>query len=432
MSRNPHFERGHLLFGQDRHELAAEQFRMALAMDPDDSHAHAMLALCLLQSDRFDEAEAEAAQAISQSPDFAFAHYAQSRVMLARNRVDEAVASISESIRLEPEDPDYHAVHAEIRFHRREWSEALGAAETALRFDPEHVGANNLRAMALVKLGRTKEAGATIDAALARSPEDALSHANRGWTLMEEGDRKRALHHFRESLRLDPTQEWARAGVVEALKAGNPLYALLLRYFLWMQKLSHKAQWLVVLGGYFGNQALGSLARSNPEWAPWVNPIRYAYLVFALLTWLAQPLFNLLLRLNRDGRLALSEEQTRCANLVGTCLGMSLASGALWAVSGFESRFFLPVLVFFALSLPVSACFGVPHGWPRKAMYAFSALMAVAALVSVWILAVLGLTRRSSEELLYTAGDGSLSLFILGCIACPWIVNGLILVRPRR
>jgi tetratricopeptide (TPR) repeat protein len=429
---NPNLQRGLLLYGQDRHALAAEQFRIVLASEPGDAHAHGMLSLCLLADQRLDEAEAEARQAVTLAPDFAFAHFAHARVMVERNRLDDAVASISEAIRLEPEDADYHTVHAEIRFNRREWNESLAASETALRFDPEHVGANNLRAMALVKLGRKAEAGATIDATLARSPEDALSHANRGWTLLEERDRKRALHHFRESLRLDPTNEWARAGVVEALKAGNPVYAVMLRYFLWMQKLSGNAQMLVVFGGYMGNRALGSLAQSHPELAPWVNPIRYAYVAFALLTWLAQPLFNLLLRLNRDGRLALSGEQTRSADLVGACLGMSLASAALWAVSGFEARFLMPVFVFFALSLPVSGCFGVPHGWPRRVMAVFAGLMAALALAAVWFLAVMGLTSRSPEEALHSAGDGSLSLFILGCIACPWIVNGLILVRPRR
>lgn len=431
MNRNPNLERGRLLMGQDRLELAAEQFRLVLAGEPDHAEAHALLSLCLVSQERFDEAESEARQAVGLAPDDAFAHYALARVLIARNRLDEAVAAIAESLRAEPGDADYHAVHAEIRFARREWAETLAAAENGLRFDPEHVGCNNLRALALVKLGRAKEAGETIDATLARSPEDAMSHANRGWTLLEQGDRKRALHHFRESLRLEPNNDWARSGIVEALKAGNPVYAVMLRYFLWMQKLSQTAQWAVVFGGYIGNRLLGSLAASNADLAPWVNPIRYAYLVFALLTWLAQPLFNLLLRLNRDGRLALNEEETRSANLVGACLGMSLGSAALWAVSGFSGRFFLPVLLFFALSLPVSGCFSVPHGWPRKVMAVFASLMAACTFVAVWTHGVLG-AGDSTGGVASDLGSAAIGLFVVGCIACPWIVNGLIMVRPRR
>ena len=165
--------------GQDRLELAAEQFRLVLAAEPDHAEAHALLSLCLVSQERFDEAESEARQAVGLAPDDAFSHYALARVLIARNRLDEAVAAIAESLRAEPEDADYHAVHAEIRFARREWAETLAAAENGLRFDPEHVVCNNLRALALVKLGRAKEAGETIDATLARSPGVSKLYSSR-------------------------------------------------------------------------------------------------------------------------------------------------------------------------------------------------------------------------------------------------------------
>src|SRR5206468_3894993 len=148
------------------------------------------------------------------------------------------------------------------------------AAEQGLQLDPEHVGCANLRAMAMVKLGRKAEAGATIDAALAKNPDNALTHANQGWTLLEKGDAKKALEHFCEALRLDPENAWARHGIVEALKARNLIYAVMLKYFLWMSKLSRQAQWAIILIGYFGNQMLGSMARTNPRLAPWVLPLR--------------------------------------------------------------------------------------------------------------------------------------------------------------
>jgi hypothetical protein len=56
-------------------------------------------------------------------------------------------------------------------------------------------------------LGRKGEAGSTIDGTLSREPENSFSHANKGWTLLEQGRRKEALAHFRESLRLEPGNE---------------------------------------------------------------------------------------------------------------------------------------------------------------------------------------------------------------------------------
>jgi len=125
--------------------------------------------------------------------------------------------------------------------------------------DPEHAGCLNLRAMAEVKLGRKAQAAATIEAALARDPENAGTHANRGWTYLEESDPGRALEHFREALRLDPENEWAREGMVEALKARHGVYRLVLRCFLWMQKLGESARWA-------RSSAAGSPPASSAGW----------------------------------------------------------------------------------------------------------------------------------------------------------------------
>ena len=42
-----------------------------------------------------------------------------------------------------------------------------------------------------------------------------------------------------------------------------------------------------------------SAAASNPEIAPYVTPVLVTYMTFALLTWVGDPLFNLLLRFSR-------------------------------------------------------------------------------------------------------------------------------------
>jgi tetratricopeptide (TPR) repeat protein len=424
------FARAELLYQQSRHELAAHELRQILAVAPENPPAHALLALCLVEQKQFDEAQREAEVAVGQGPDFAFAHYARARVLEDRHDYDGAAAAIGEAIRLEPADADFHAMHAQIRFNRHEWALALAAAETGLQFDPEHVAANNLRAMALVKLGRKAEAGQTIDATLARSPENSFTHANRGWTLLEGGDRKQALHHFQESLRLDPTNDWARAGVVEALKAGNPIYGLMLRYFLWMQKLSQGAQWAVILGGYFGNRALGAWRRSNPDVAPWVLPIQLAYLAFVLLTWLAQPLFNLLLRLNRYGRLALSEEQVRASNWVGACLLVSMVALAGSIALGFPVWLLLLVFVGVGVSLPVSAVFNCHAGWPRRTMALYAGAMALVGLLAVAALAGEQVGARGVKS--DNPGFALMGLFGIGFFLNGFIANFLITRRPRR
>ena len=173
--------------------------------------------------------------------------------------------------------------------------------------------------MALVQLGRKDEAAATLGSALADDPENALTHANQGWALLHRGDHARALEHFREALRIDPELEWARAGIVEALKARHLIYRLMLRFFLWMGRQSRVAQWVVILGFVFGRKILADLRAVPSGWRRSSCPMLALSFAFLLLTWISSPLFNLLLRFNRFGRLALSREQRIESSWIGGC-----------------------------------------------------------------------------------------------------------------
>jgi tetratricopeptide (TPR) repeat protein len=417
-------QRGLLLYQQSRYEMAETELRQALGAEPDDAYAHALLALCLIERKRHEDATAEAQQAIHLAPDMPFAHYALAKVWYDRDHYDAARASIEEAIRLDPESPDYRFLLGAIHFDERRFEDALRAADAGLALDPEHDGCTNLRVMALVKRGRTREAVDVTEAALARDPENTATHANRGWTLLEQGKANEALGHFREALRLDPENEWARSGIVEALKARNPVYALMLRYFLWMSKLSRQAQWGVIIGGYFANRVMTQAARSDPDLAKWLLPLRVLYVAFVVLTWTAQPLFNLLLRLNRFGRLALSREQIVESNWIGSVMLLALLSLGACVIWGFDSPFLMVAIVFGFLIIPLAGTLQTSPGTARNRMWIYTG-----------VLATLGLASLST---MFTGptGDDSLSvyfvLFLLGVIAAPWVANYMIMRRPRR
>ena len=421
---NPHLERALLLFQQDRYDLAEAELRQALVGSPEDPYGHALLALCLAQREQFKEATAAAQHAVELAPAFSFAHYALARVYLLRNREAEALPVAQEAVRLDPQDPDYFALVAEIHLHERRWPAALAAAETGLQFDAEHVACANLRAVALVKLGRKAEAGQAIDAALARNPDNSLTHANQGWTLLERGEPRPALEHFRESLRLDPDNEWARRGIVEALKARNVLYALMLRYFLAMSRLRDRAQWAILVGAYVGNLLLGQLARSHPTLAPWILPLRILYLVFALMTWVASPFFNLALRMNRFGRLALSAEETLASNWLAVCVVALLLSLAGCLVYGRDSLWLLVALVAGFLILPLTGIFRCAAGWPRVTMAIYTAVVAVVGLCDL-LLFSLGRNYLDAAETL-------LGIFALATLGSGWVVNFLLFQKVRH
>ncbi len=338
---NPHLERARMLLSQSRYDMAEQELRQALGQEPNSAEAHSALAICLVEREAFKEATEEAEHAIHLAPDSPFVHYVLSLVLLRRNRPLEAEQAIKNALQLDPYDADYFGMLAGISFTRRRWSDALEAAEQGLQIDPEHVDCTNMRARSLVKLGRKDTAQEALLAALRRAPEDADTHANQGWTLVEQGKYQEAMEHFREALRLQPNSEWARQGILEAMKAKYVLYRWVLAYFFWMMKLSGSMRWGVIIAAFIGFQYLAGLMNDKPEWTPWIMPVLIAYIGFALMTWLAAPLFNLALRLNRFGRLVLSRAETMTANGVGICVLAALgcvvfyfAAGNGWSLLG--------------------------------------------------------------------------------------------------
>ena len=329
-----HFARAQLLIAHARHQEAIGELQQHLAEAPNSPLVHAQLGLCLCELKQYAEATQETQLAIHLGPDEPFSHYALAEVLYARNRFKEALPAAQEALRLNPEEPRTFGLISRIHFAQSRWQAALDAATEGLAFDPEDVACSNLRAMSLVKLGRKAEAGATIDTALARNPEIALTHANQGWTMLHLGQPQKALEHFREALRIDPELDWARQGIVEAMKARHGIYRWMLIWFFWMARLPPRTQWAVVIGGYLGFQFLRQAVQDHPDWSVWITPLIIAYVVFGLMTWIADPLFNLLLRLNRFGRLALSREQVVASNWLACCLLPAIVSLIAYLATG--------------------------------------------------------------------------------------------------
>jgi tetratricopeptide (TPR) repeat protein len=412
--------RAQLLFQHSRYAEAEKELRRALGESPNEAAAHALLAICLAEQDKLEEAQYTAEEAITLEPDWAYAHHCRSVVLEHRKRYAEAEASAREAVRLEPLDPDYRARLAATLFTQRKWQPACDAATEGLALDADHQACNHLRSMALTKLGRQSEAVASTDELLARDADNPMAHTNKGWALLHQGKPREALEHFREALRIAPTYEYAQQGIVEALKARNPIYRWMLAYFLWMARLSNAARWGVIIGGYIGAKFLSSLARNNPEWAPWIMPFTMLYLVFVLLTWFAYPLFNLLLRFNKFGRYALSRDQRRASNWFGLCLAVFIVG--VIANIAFGVQIALLVAGFaVGMSLPLVTIYQCDSGWPRQSMTTFTAAMA-----SVGVLAI------ALSTVGHDAGSLLVGLFLLGFIATPWVANYLATATATR
>jgi tetratricopeptide (TPR) repeat protein len=421
-------QRAWAALGRERWEIAEREWRGILAESPDDAEAHAALALCLVERERFDEAQREADAAAGLAPDYDFTHYVRGRVLRDRNRFAEAATAVREAIRLDPDDPNNRALLASIHSSTEAWEDCLREADAGLASDPEHDGCTNLRALALTHLGRKDEAAATIAGALQRAPENSLTHANQGWTLLHGNKPKQALDHFREALRLDPGNDWAREGLLTALKAQHLVFRLMLAYFLFMSRQRGAMRWVIFIGIFLGQRALNAVARSHPEWGVVVYPLIALVAVFVFSTWLANPLMNLVMRLDPYGRHALTCDQRAQANLVGCCL---LAAAALFVAELAGGRSHLPSLIVVLLALPLTSIHDAAAGWPRRISTIVAsafALIAVFEVVAIHVLrlAVAGKQFGESDAILAVAATSLLPVYVIGLLlwtvlAVAWI-----------
>ncbi|MBD2743774.1 tetratricopeptide repeat protein [Coleofasciculus sp. FACHB-1120] len=422
-----HLERARLLIEQSRYEMAEQELRQELAMEPDSAIAHTLLALCLNHRQMYPEATQMAQRAIRLAPDWGYAHYVLAYILCDYNQLLEAETVLKEALRLSPDNPSYFALLSRIRYNQQLWHSALEAATQGLVVDPEDVECLNYRAMCLMQLGRLPEAQAVIESAIALDPEYAGSYANRGWILLAQGGYPaKALECFREALRLQPTFEWARRGILEALKAKNPLYRLMLRYFLWSSRLSHGRRLVFSIGLYFVFRLLvGGIAATSFNPLLWFVVI--AYCLFVLLTWIADPLFTLLLRFDRFGRLTLSEQEVKNSNLVGAVFLSILMAIGLWLVTK-NTNILIVALSLGLLLLPITAMLNCPAGWPRKFMATYTIVLAIA-----WLAAIgLSLAESPLGEISVQFAGISLAFFWLGSILSSWLATLLMGVRPKQ
>jgi tetratricopeptide (TPR) repeat protein len=100
----PHLSAGLLLEGENKFADAEQEYRKALAADPQSTDAVIGLANIYMRGGRFPEAEDYLRKLLSGSADFAAAHIQLGRVLAAEGKNDAAIAELQAGIKLSPDD----------------------------------------------------------------------------------------------------------------------------------------------------------------------------------------------------------------------------------------------------------------------------------------------------------------------------------------
>lgn len=406
-------ERVNQLMATSRYKEADAELSKLLGQFPDNTVVLSMLALCTAQLGNLSKAHQLIGHAIGKEPDNAHLLYIQSNIFLQDENLFSAEKSIKNAIAYEPTNSTYFGTYAQILIGQRKWEAALQAANEGLALDPSDLVCLNSRSTSLFKLDRKDEAYKTVEKTLTENPENEYTHANLGWAFLEQRDYKKALEHFRESLRLDPQYEYAKSGLVEALKARYLFYRWFLGYVFWVSNMKKAGQWALLIGLYVGVKILQSVRDSNPELGLILTPIITLYMIFAFSTWIIGPLSNLALRLNVYGRYALSESQVTSSNFVGISLLLSILGGMYFLLTADLGG--LGLLIFgLSMMIPLGSMLNA-RGTGRAVLVGSTALLAI-----IGTLVIVEMTINGQVGSLAT-------IYIFGIVVYSWAANAFMM-----
>ncbi|MFZ5553908.1 MAG: tetratricopeptide repeat protein [Bacteroidota bacterium] len=413
MTEDIRLSKAEILIEQKKYAEAEKILKNLLSADPNNIHFLSLLAEVNLQQNQLDVANRIIDNAIGLAPDYPHLFYMKSRIAIEGDNINEAEKNIQQAIKLNPYYAEYFALLSNIQLARKQFDEALETANRALEIDAENLLALNIRSTALNKLNRSEESFQTIEGALREDPNNAFTHANYGWGLLEKGQHKKALEHFKEALKNDPNLDYAQSGMLQAIKASNPVYRVFLKYSFWMGNLTSKYQWAVIVGFYFGMRGLNTLARNNEELQPYLTPLIIALALIAFSTWVIVPISNLFLRFNKYGQLLLDKKEKMSSNFVA--LGLTTFFTGLILYFALTDERFLTIAVFgFSMMLPFSVMFS-PSKYPNSLLI-YSIVMTIAGISAIAITFNTGKMFNSMT-----------GVFVLGFVVFQWVANYLLI-----
>lgn len=367
--------RAQFFINSRRYDEAESHLKQSLAQNPNDAETLNLLAYCCLMQNKNKEALQHIDTAISNDPTNGRHFYIRAFIKYDDSDYKMAETNILEALALDPTEPEYFSLLANIRIHNARFKEALEAANNGLSIDAENLACLNARSIALLKLKKADAAYATIEKALSYNPSDSQTHTTFGYALLENGESKLSLIHFREALRLNPSNDSARRGIIEAMKSRYWVYKIFLQYAFWLSRLKGNVQWGFIIGLYILIRIIDSIAASNPGTAPFLYPVIYIYATFVVFTWLIMPISNLFLQLNKFGRFALNKTEKFYAKIIGALLLAAII--CLVSLFVFQRIYFFDLtIVTVTLCLPLAAMQHIERKSHKKVMWLVVGFMA--------------------------------------------------------
>ncbi|HEX8162267.1 MAG TPA: protein kinase [Pyrinomonadaceae bacterium] len=166
----------------DAFAKAKEAAQRAVAIDDQLAEAHVSLAFVTFYYDHdLARAEQEFRRAVALNPNYPTAHHWFALVLAASGRHDEALAEVTRARDLDPRSAIISAAIANIYFYARRYDEAVAETRHALELDPGIVGIYTIQRWAYERKGMKDDALAAFErerAFAGDTPTTRLKHAH--------------------------------------------------------------------------------------------------------------------------------------------------------------------------------------------------------------------------------------------------------------
>ena len=162
---------------QETIKKAKEILQKILAIDDNNSEAHAYLCVIYYTAREHDKAIAEGSRALSQAPGSAWANFYYALALYYGGRPGEALPLIEKAMRLNPAAPSsyYHNYGLALRDTGR-LEEAVASFKRAIERTPNFVWSHAMLSVTYIMMGRNEEARAEVAEVLRINPKFSLEY----------------------------------------------------------------------------------------------------------------------------------------------------------------------------------------------------------------------------------------------------------------
>lgn len=187
-----------------RPDDAAQSYRRALSLNPEDRDSLQLLALLLSEAADRDGAAALYGQLLELEPDRAEWMFRLGHIRKCQGRISEALVWYRQAVSVHPDAVDSQFNLGKALFEARQLEESQQCFRLVIAMQPEDVEAHNFLGQILHELGEAGEAQQMYLEALRLRPDSVEALSNLGALLLELGELQYAEALLRRALTLAP------------------------------------------------------------------------------------------------------------------------------------------------------------------------------------------------------------------------------------